>query len=142
MLRSNVKRFEKIVYFGDCDEAGVIHFYKILRWSHEFWELSLINFGIELTELFPCIINKLSSESVIFPIYKSESKFLYPIRFGDKLIATIDTKVLSKSRFEIITSYMKSEKLVAQVTISHCSLKNGSREKTLIPSNLLTWLED
>tara|TARA_Y100001970_G_scaffold294103_1_gene446884 strand:- start:8346 stop:8795 length:450 start_codon:yes stop_codon:yes gene_type:complete len=141
MLRKSYLNFEKFIHFGDCDEAGVIHFYQIFKWCHEFWELSLLKSGIQIKDVFPCAENKTPLNGIILPIVNCKANYLAPIRFGDNLNVNLIPDIIDINSFQIKTEFHHKDIKVAEGIIKHCAINSISRKKEMIPNIIIGWLD-
>ena len=126
------------VRFGDCDSAGVIHFYNLFRWSHEAWEESLESYGIKVNDIFPSSVVK---NQIVFPIVNCESKFFKPIKFGDLISIKITPTKINNHLFKVDSYFFKDNSKVAEGTLIHCSILSHSRKKVSLPDKLELWIE-
>ena len=130
--------FDKKVRFGDCDAAGVIHFHNLLRWSHEFWEKSIENYGIPFSEIFPDSPNK---QCIIFPIVHCDANFILPIKLGDSLKIKIVPSKVNNHLFQVDSIFLKNNLKLAEGKIIHCSIDSQTRKKVILPDSLERWIE-
>ena len=130
---------QRKVRFGECDSAGVMHFYHLFRWAHESWEESLDCYGIEVKDIFP---SSFQFNEVIFPIVNSEAKFFNPVKFGDLLTIKIMPTKINSHLFKIDSSFFLQENhKVAECKLIHCSISSSSRKKVSFPDQLELWIE-
>lgn len=134
----NLKR---VVRFGDTDPAGVVHFYQLLRWSHEAWEESLELYGLSPKKVFPNI-NKLDNkDSILLPIVHCEADFWLPIEAGDHLSLKLLPKKKDQASFEVKTLFQRDTLDVGVGIISHKSINSKTRKICNLPENITRWIE-
>tara|TARA_Y100001970_G_scaffold154425_1_gene189254 strand:+ start:34124 stop:34573 length:450 start_codon:yes stop_codon:yes gene_type:complete len=138
MKNSDWLIFERKVRFGDCDSAGVIHFYNLFRYSHEAWEESLDIYGIPFDKIFP---SSELTQNIIMPIVNSESKFFFPIRLGDFLKIKLMPTKINNNLFKVKTDFFIKNIKVAETIILHCVIEYNSRKKAELPKELDLWIE-
>jgi 1,4-dihydroxy-2-naphthoyl-CoA hydrolase len=135
----------RTVRFGDTDAAGVIHFHQLLRWCHEAWEESLERFGISAAEIFPAGGPPGSSEAtappVALPIVHCSADFRRPLVCGDPLTLQLQPERLDPSSFEVRTTVLRGDELVAQGLIRHVAIGLEDRRRCGLPEPLQRWLE-
>ena len=133
---------ERIVRFGDTDAAGVIHFYHLLRWSHEAWEESLQIYGLKAKDIFPSLIDIKSSTPIALPIVHCEADFRVPITTGDHLDIKLLPEKINISCFQIRTQFKCNEIEVALGLVRHLAIDPDSRQRCDLPEGIALWLED
>ncbi len=132
---------ERIVRFGDTDAAGVIHFYHLLRWSHEAWEESLQIYGLKAKDIFPSLIDVKSSTPIALPIVHCEADFFSPIAIEDQLEIALSPLRLKSGCFEVKNVFKKGENVVAHSLIRHRAIYSESRFPCDLPEDIDRWLE-
>jgi len=130
---------ERKVRFGDVDSAGVIHFYHLFRWCHEFWEESLEVYGIYPLDIFPVSVFEKTTR-IVLPIVSCEAEFISPIRVGDVVNLILTAKEINSGRFEIITNFYKSSNLVAKGIIVHQAVDIETNKSCNLPENIQEWI--
>ena len=98
---------ERIVRFGDTDAAVVIHFYHLLRWSHEAWEESLQVYGLKAIDIFPSLVDIKSLIPIALPIVHCEAEFMAPIRIEDHLEIEVSPLRLDTGCFQVKYGFRK-----------------------------------
>ncbi len=131
----------RVVRFGETDAAGVIHFYNLLRWSHEAWEESLQKYGLQSSEIFPQDRQKGHVLEISFPIYTCKADFRKPITVGDQLEINLFPKKIDMSSFQVKSQFRKGNTNVAFGLICHVAINNQTRKRCILPENINLWLE-
>ena len=132
---------ERIVRFGDTDAAGVIHFYHLLRWSHEAWEESLQVFGLKAIDIFPSLVDIKSLIPIALPIVHCEADFFSPIRIEDHLEIELSPLRLDAGCFQVKYGFKKDKNIVANSLIRHRAIHTESRHPCDLPEDIDRWLE-
>jgi len=131
----------RIVRFGDVDSAGVIHFYQLLRWSHEAWEESLDCYGLSVHEVFPCASSEFANPKIALPIVHCRADFRHPIRIGDRLVVELRPERIDLSIFQVQTTFLRGDVVVAQGILRHLAINSDNRQRCAMPKDIQLWLE-
>tara|TARA_Y100000589_G_scaffold274417_1_gene268165 strand:+ start:1033 stop:1485 length:453 start_codon:yes stop_codon:yes gene_type:complete len=131
-------KLQRKVKFGDCDSANVIHFNKLLQWSHEAWEESMQIYGIPLNSIFP---KPFSKNNLVFPVVKCQAYFFKPISNGDLLSIEIVPSKINNHSFMVETYFLKDLIKVAEGKIIHFSIDAETRAKMPLNEYLEKWIE-
>ena len=132
---------ERIVRFGDTDAAGVIHFYHLLRWSHEAWEESLQVYGLKAIDIFPSLVGIKSLTPIALPIVHCEAEFMAPIRIEDHLEIEVSPLRLDAGCFQVKYGFTKGKNIVANSLIRHRAIHTESRHPCDLPEDIDRWLD-
>ncbi len=136
----NLNSFKRVVRFGDTDAAGVIHFYHLLRWSHESWEESLENYGLGSRDIFPSSPFS-NSPLVSLPIVHCSSDFRLPIAIGDHLAISVLPEKIDLSSFQVKTDFHRGGNLVGESLIRHVAINSQTRKRCKLPEPITLWIE-
>ena len=131
----------RIVHFGETDAAGVMHFHHLLRWCHEAWEKSLLDYGLKPSDIFPIGLEEKSKFKVALPIVRCEADFLKPIKTGDVLSILLCPSKIDLFSFDIRTSFTCEDIEVARGLIQHVAIDPYSRKRSELPRDINLWLE-
>jgi 1,4-dihydroxy-2-naphthoyl-CoA hydrolase len=126
--------YHRTVRFQDTDAAGVVYFANILSICHEAYEESLRTSGINLKDFF-------TNPQVAFPIVHASVDFLRPIFCGDKLLISLMPQKVGAEKFEISYEISLNEVVVAKAITRHVCIDANSRNKQVLPTNIVHWLE-
>ncbi len=122
------------IYLNDTDAAGVIYFSNLLKICHQCYEESLLDFGINLSDL-------VKQSSLAIPIVHSESDFFKPIFWGDKILIKLQTTQINDSEFEIDYLIQRASEIqLAQAKTRHVAININTRKRTKLPVNIINWL--
>tara|TARA_Y100001968_G_C19412252_1_gene746968 strand:+ start:648 stop:1109 length:462 start_codon:yes stop_codon:yes gene_type:complete len=132
---------KRTVRFGDCDPAGVIHFYQLFRWCHEAWEESLELYGLSSLDLFPGGENFRDDALIALPIIHCEANFRLPIKTGDNLEVILKPKRIDLTKFQVIFEFKINEQKVAIALLKHISINSQNRKRCQLPEGIDKWLE-
>tara|TARA_Y100001968_G_scaffold267960_1_gene258125 strand:+ start:222 stop:695 length:474 start_codon:yes stop_codon:yes gene_type:complete len=132
---------KRTVRFGETDGAGVIHFYQVLKWSHEAWEESLELYGLSAKEIFPNNLAKEKNKIIALPIVNCDAIYLHPIYVGDYLEIKLLPKKVDSSSFYLEVNFIRDDKLVALGRLKHIAINSETRERIVLPEGIELWLE-
>ena len=133
---------KRTVRFGETDAAGVVHFLKLFKWSHEAWEHSLEKYGIALGDVFPSSPINTSQLEVSLPVVNCEANYFKPLYVGDIVNIELYPEKRSDTSFILRSQFKKSGKKVGETNIKHVSINPITREKCLLPDHINLWLEE
>jgi len=131
----------RTVRFGDIDGAGVIHFHHLFKWCHEAWEESIESYGLKTPDIFPGRRNTISYPKIALPIIHCEADFKHPIHTGEELTIQIEPKRINSKIFEVKTTFLCQEIVVASGLLRHMAIIAATRESCDLPEGIDSWLE-
>jgi 1,4-dihydroxy-2-naphthoyl-CoA hydrolase len=126
----------RTIHFPDTDAAGVVFFPNYLAMCHEAYEEAIADAGIDVRTFF-------SDSGVVVPISKSNADYLRPLYCGDKVRISVAPVLLTENTYAIDYELVKlrpTEKLAAQVRTFHVCINSKTRERTVLPPELLAWV--
>ena len=130
---------QRRVRFSDTDAAGVVHFQQLLGWCHQAWEESLERFGLEAGSVFPG--GRGDAPAVALPIVHCHADFRAPLHVGDALNIRLSPQRLDRGSFEVISTVLLADQLVASGCLRHVAIDPSSRQRCGLPDGIERWLE-
>jgi 1,4-dihydroxy-2-naphthoyl-CoA hydrolase len=130
--------YDRTIYFGDTDAAGVVYFANGLSICHEAYEASLAASGIELQSFF-------RGTAIAVPITHASIDFFKPMFCGDRIVVSLLATLLSPESFQIeyqlffdIESVEK--KAIAKASTKHVCIDPNTRKRCHLSQDILKWL--
>ena len=116
--------YQRRIYLGDTDAAGVVYFSKGLVICHEAYEESLAQAGINLNRM-------IREGKTALPIVRAEIDFLRPLFCGDMIRVNLTTSLVSNSEFAIayqISPVDNSEQILIKADTRHVCINPRIRQ--------------
>lgn len=131
--------YHRTVRFIETDAAGVVYFSRLLEWSHEVYETSLIASGIDPQRFFS------RSQPWVTPIVETGAKFFQPMVCGDRLeiVMRVESALTSEFRcdYEFFFEGSQREFHTAQAFTRHVCIDTETRKRRSLPEELIAWLQ-
>ena len=128
--------YQRRIYLGDTDAAGVVYFAKGLEICHEAYEESLAKAGINF--------NKMIREGkTALPIVRAEIDFLHPLFCGDLVQINLAASLVNNSEFAIayqISPVDNSEQILIKADTRHVCINPRIRQRMDLPAAMQKWL--
>jgi 1,4-dihydroxy-2-naphthoyl-CoA hydrolase len=131
--------YDRKIYFGDTDAAGVVYFANGLSICHEAYEASLAMSGIELQSFF-------RGGTIAVPIIHANIDFFKPMFCGDSILVSLVATLLSPESFQIeyqlffdIESVEKNA--IAKALTKHVCIDPTTRKRCNLSPELLKWVK-
>jgi 1,4-dihydroxy-2-naphthoyl-CoA hydrolase len=131
--------YDRKIYFGDTDAAGVVYFANGLSICHEAYEVSLAMSGIELQSFF-------RGGTITVPIIHANIDFFKPMFCGDSILVSLVATLLSPESFQIeyqlffdIESVEKNA--IAKALTKHVCIDPTTRKRCNLSPELLKWVK-
>ena len=134
--------FNRIVRFGDCDPAGVIHYYKLFRWCHEAWEESLQIYGLNLKDIFPVHSMNSITPRILLPIVFCKANYLSPLTTGDNLMIKLDPEIIDSTSFQLKINIQCNQLHSSSAIIKHIAIDSNTKKRCKLPKSIILWIED
>ena len=128
--------YQRRIYLGDTDAAGVVYFAKGLEICHEAYEESLAKAGINLNQM-------IREGKTALPIVRAEIDFLRPLFCGDLVRVNLTTSLINNSEFAIayqISPVDNSEQILIKAHTRHVCINPQIRQKIDLPAAMQEWL--
>ncbi len=131
-------RTEKVVRFGDVDQAGIVYYPRLVDYLHvameDFFQQAI---GVDYALL-------ITRQQFGFPAVHLEVDFISPIGYGDRIeIETTVEKVGQTSvTFRFVLTKKGDSDPVAVARVVTVSMNLNTHKKTEVPSWLRTELEE
>ena len=128
--------YQRRIYLGDTDAAGVVYFSKGLVICHEAYEESLAQAGINLNRM-------IREGKTALPIVRAEIDFLRPLFCGDMIRVNLTTSLVSNSEFAIayqISPVDNSEQILIKADTRHVCINPRIRQRMDLPAAMQKWL--
>ena len=129
--------YDRKIYFGDTDAAGVVYFANGLSICHEAYEASLAASGIELQSFF-------RGGAIAVPLTHASIDFFKPMFCGDRIVVSLVKTLLSPESFQIeyqlffdIESVEKNA--IAKALTKHVCI-DPTRKRCSLSQELIKWL--
>lgn len=126
--------YQRQIYLGDTDAAGVIYFSRLLSICHEAYEDSLQKAQIELN-IF------LKRGAIAIPIVHAEIDYLRPLFCGDTISIQLKGQQTSDFSFKIDYQIEQKAETVSTAMTKHVAINPETRRKTPLPSMIREWLD-
>ncbi len=133
---------KRTVRFGETDGAGVMHFFQLLKWCHETWEESLVNFGISLSDVFPSTNINSTYPATSLPIVHCEAKYFEPLYVGDNINIELYPEKVNSFSFVLRFKFKKDSEEIGIASIKHISINPLSRKRCSFSKEINLWLEE
>ena len=127
--------YQRRIYLGDTDAAGVVYFAKGLEICHEAYEESLAKAGINLNQM-------IREGKTALPIVRAEINFLRPLFCGDLIRVNLTTSLVSNSEFAIayqISPVDNSEQILIKADTRHVCVNPRIRQRMDLPAAMQKW---
>lgn len=132
--------YHRTIHLADTDAAGVVYFATLLHICHEAYETCLTTAGIDWQTL-------LTAGTVAIPIVHAEIDFFQPIRWGDRLIITLQPSSPAPSKltikYEIYANPTtdQTQSRLASATTKHLAIHPQQRHRSELPNSIKKWIE-
>ena len=120
--------YERRVYLGDTDGAGVVYFSQFLQMCHEAYESWLMAERLSLQ-------NIISAGDLALPLVHAGIDFFAPAHCGDRLLVKLTITQASAHRFccDYEISQAESSQLLARAQTHHVCIALPERKKCPLP---------
>ncbi len=106
----------RIVRLSETDATGIVYFTNIFKYACELFEEYLLK--RKITHLFPLV--------------DARSSFSSPLRAGDEIVVEMEQLELGNSSLKASYRITTSDRLVAEVVLTHVALSRETEEKILV----------
>ncbi|MBE9204736.1 1,4-dihydroxy-2-naphthoyl-CoA hydrolase [Synechocystis salina LEGE 06099] len=120
--------YDRRVYLGDTDGAGVVYFNQFLQMCHEAYESWLMAENLSLQKV-------ISAGDLAIPLVHASVDFVSPAYCGDRLVVKLTITQASAHRFccDYQISQAESLQLVARAQTHHVCIALPARKKAPLP---------
>ena len=121
------------IKFADCDGAGIIYFSRVYENAHAAFEDFLSE-----NDFYDFYFR---NPDRIYPIVYSDSNYLSPITFGNKIEICLSLKNRKESSFSLEYEFFLNNKLACIVTTVHVCVDKLTMKKCKLNDEFLAILE-
>ena len=127
--------YQRQIYFGETDAAGVLYFTNALAICHEAYEVSLMNCGIDLKQFF-------GHAAIAVPITHASIDYRRPSYCGDQQHVHLRPTQISNTEFEInYQLYGLDTQTLGSAKTCHVSISTCDRKRVPLTETLQQWIK-
>lgn len=128
----------RIIRLTDTDAAGVVYFSNLLSICHEAYEDYLTSSHLNFKDL-------VYHGSISLPIVHGSINFLKPIFCGDRILISLNPKIIKSNKFEInyqIFQELTPDLILANAKTVHVCIDKKNRHRIDLPEAIRLLLRE
>lgn len=120
-------KYQRLIFLGDTDATGVLHFPEQLKMVGEAFEAFLLSKGFSL-------------EGCLLPVVHVEGDYHLPLFFGDEVVIELSLGEIGTSSFTLQAQVLKGGKLAGKGLLTQVAVDPKTMSSMPLPEAVLTVL--
>lgn len=122
--------YKRKIYFGECDQAGIMFYANIFDIMHEAYENLLANYNGKI----------FNNKDLAFPIVHTEATYIKPLKFNDEI--NIEMSILINSENSYLINYIikNNENIHIKASTKHLCISKVTMQRVDLEKELKDYL--
>lgn len=125
--------FKRLIFLGDTDATGVLHFPEQLKIVGEAFEAFLLGKEISLKE-------RIAKKDYLLPVVHVEGDYHLPLFVGDEVAIELSLGEIGTSSFTLQAQVLKGGNPAGKVQLTHVAVDPKTNGSMRLPEAVLTVL--